>query len=166
LVSDGSTEFITAIVGDVVTILVVGLSYVSSKKNETNVNIRQKKQERYDELVEALTTIVKTLWTNEKDMDAFILAYNKTSAYASDEVVNACQAFFIHLINKEKDDGMLTKRVNEIYNAIRKDINPKAKPFRLLILDINFRLQSIIVSFLLFLDSFDGGIVTGNACIW
>ena len=97
LVSDGSTEIITAIIGAVVTILVVGLSYVSSKKNETNVNIRQKKQERYDELVEALTAVVRTLWTNEKDMNTFILAYNKTSAYASDKVVNACQAFFIHL---------------------------------------------------------------------
>jgi hypothetical protein len=130
LVSDGSIEIITTVITAAVTILVVGLSYVASKNKEIDADIRQKKQKMYDELVEALTAVVKTLWNDEKAMDAFILAYNKTSAYASDEVVDACQEFFIHLINKEKNNSMLTKRINKIYNAIRKDLNPKAKEFK------------------------------------
>jgi hypothetical protein len=130
LVSDGTTDIIVAIIGAVISILVVGLSYVSSKKNETNVNIRQKKQERYDELVEALTAVTKNIWEDQKDMNAFILAYNRTSAYASDGVVDALEAFFILLIQNEKDGSKITKSVSAIYNAIRKDINPKAKSFK------------------------------------
>jgi hypothetical protein len=129
LVSEGLIALLVATITAAATILSVGLPYVWSKNKEINADIRQKKHEMYDGLVETLTAVVKNLWTSEKDMDAFILAYNKSSAYASDEVVHACKEFFIHLINQEKDDSMLTKRINAIYNAIRKDINPSAELF-------------------------------------
>lgn len=126
LVSD---EIIVALIGVAATVLTVGLPYVWSKNKEIDADIRQKKQEMYDRLVETLTSVVKSRCAIKEDMDAFLLAYNKSSAYASDEVVHACKDFFIHFINQEKDDSMLTKRINAIYNAIRKDINPSAESF-------------------------------------
>ena len=125
-----SDEIITAIIGAAVPILVVGLSYVSSKNKEINAHIRQKKQEMYEGLVETLTAVGQSLYENKENMDAFILAYNKASPYASDEVVDACQTFFIHLMNNKKDDGLLVSRINGIYDAIRKDVNPEAKSFK------------------------------------
>ncbi|MGC2425612.1 MAG: hypothetical protein WA421_01140 [Nitrososphaeraceae archaeon] len=55
------------------------------------------------------------------------MAYNRASAYASDDVLNACKDFFALLINKENDGVKLTLGVNGIYDAILKDINPNAK---------------------------------------
>lgn len=79
--------------------------------------------------MQALTAVGQTLYENKENMDAFILEYNKTSAYASDDVVKACKAFFILLMNKEENGEKLTKNVNTIYDSIRKDINPRAKSF-------------------------------------
>jgi hypothetical protein len=63
-------------------------------------------------------------------MHALVSAYNKTSTYATDKDVSALKEFFILLMNEKKDDdGTLTKSINEIYNAIRKNINPQAKGF-------------------------------------
>ena len=94
IMPDVSTETIAAIIGAAVPILVVGLTYVSSKHKEIDANIRQKKQEMYDELVKTLTSVVNTHLNSKEDMDAFNLAYNKSSAYASDKVANACKEFF------------------------------------------------------------------------
>jgi hypothetical protein len=40
------------------------------------------------------------------------------------------EALFTLLINNEKDNSKLTDSINEIYRAIRNDINPKAKSFK------------------------------------
>ena len=79
--------------------------------------------------MEALTAVGQTLYENKENMDAFILEHNKTSAYASDDVVKACKAFFILLMNREENGEKLTKSINAIFDSIRKDINPRAESF-------------------------------------
>jgi cation transport regulator ChaC len=60
LVSDGSSEIVAAIISAAIGLGGVGLAYVLSKGQEINANIRQKKQEKYDDLVNALTDITAT----------------------------------------------------------------------------------------------------------
>jgi hypothetical protein len=53
------------------------------------------------------------------------MAYYKASAYANDRVIEACDNFFISLSKKDSEE-IITKRITDIYSAIRQDINPKA----------------------------------------
>jgi hypothetical protein len=74
--------------------------------------------------------LVQSLWEGKKDIDAFILANNRANAYSSDQVVDALDSFFTLLIKREIDNSKITDSINEIYRAIRKDLNPKATSFK------------------------------------
>jgi hypothetical protein len=115
-----------------ITVLTVGLTYVFQKKKEIDASIRQKKAEMYDELVRSLTVAnANTHWTDEKEVNQFILAYYRASAYASQEVIEACSQLLTTLENPElklKLD-LVTDRINAIYNSVRKDINKRAPTF-------------------------------------
>lgn len=82
----------------------------------------------YDELVKSLTEANTNQW-DMKFMNRFIEAYYKASAYANDEVIKACNEFLTSLQNKEGDEVKVTNLMSEIYNAVRKDINKKARSF-------------------------------------
>jgi hypothetical protein len=70
-------------------------------------------------------------------MDKFIMTYHRASAYASDLVLEKCNELLTGFA-KEAETGVLTPAaanklidiINDIYTAIRKDINPKAHYFR------------------------------------
>lgn len=79
-------------------------------------------------LVKSLTEANTNQW-DMKFMNRFIEAYYKASAYANDEVIKACNEFLTSLQNKEGDEVKVTNLMSEIYNAVRKDINKKARSF-------------------------------------
>jgi hypothetical protein len=62
------------------------------------------------------------------------LAYYRASAYASNAVLNTCYEI-LSKIEKEtvSNEPMYVSEemINNVYNAIRRDINPKELPFKL-----------------------------------
>jgi hypothetical protein len=129
---------VVALIGVFAGVLPVGLTYVFAKNKEIDANIRKQKTERYDDLISALTAIVTSGFRNEYDsMNKFFMAYNRASAYASDLVLEKCNDLLTGF-KKEADTGRLTPEgsdriiniINEVYGAIRKDINPKARYLR------------------------------------
>jgi hypothetical protein len=114
-------------------VLPVGMSYVLTKNKEIDFDIRQKKTQRYDDLIDTLTIIAN----DHKSMNNFIMAYNRASAYASDPVLEKCNDLLTGF-KKEAETGVLTPAgsdriiniINDVYKAIRKDINPRARYFK------------------------------------
>lgn len=114
-------------------VLPVGMSYVLTKNKEIDFDIRQKKTQRYDDLIDTLTIIAN----DHKSMNNFIMAYNRASAYASDPVLEICNDLLTGF-KKEAETGVLTPAgsdriiniINDVYKAIRKDINPRARYFK------------------------------------
>jgi hypothetical protein len=131
-------SIIVALIGVFVGVLPVGMTYVLTKRKEINANIREEKTKRYDDLIGALTAIVTSGFRNDADsMIKFYMAYNKASAYASDLVLEKCNDLLTRF-KKESDTGVLTPEgsdriiaiINDVYGAIRKDINPKSRYLR------------------------------------
>ena len=119
-------------------VLPVGMSYVLTKNKEIDFDIRQKKTQRYDDLIDTLTIIITSGFANDhKSMNNFIMAYNRASAYASDPVLEKCNDLLTGF-KKEAETGVLTPAgsdriiniINDVYKAIRKDINPRARYFK------------------------------------
>jgi hypothetical protein len=128
-------SIIIALIGVLGGVLPVGISYMLTKNKEIDFGIRQKKTERYDDLIGALTEITKSGFTIEYNlMNDFIMAYNRASTYASDPVLEKCNDLLAGL-KKEAETGVLTPEgsdriigfINDVYTAIRKDINPRAR---------------------------------------
>ncbi len=128
---------IIAIIGVLAAVLPVAISYVLTKKKEIDFSIRQKKTERYDDLIGALTLIIRSGFVGDHEsMNDFIMAYNRASAYASDLVLEKCNDL-LSGFTKEAQTGVLTPAagdilidiINDVYKAIRKDINPRARYF-------------------------------------
>jgi hypothetical protein len=131
-------SIIVALIGVFVGVLPVGMTYVLTKRKEINANIREEKTKRYDDLIGAVTAIVTSGFRNDADsMNKFYMAYNKASAYASDLVLEKCNDLLTRF-KKESDTGVLTSEgsdriiaiINDVYGAIRKDINPKSRYLR------------------------------------
>jgi hypothetical protein len=119
---------IGAIITLILTLIGTVASYIFTKRKEIDASIRQNKTERYDELVKSLTIVVKKKITEDIDsINEFIMAYNRASTYANDDVIEACNNFLEGLGTKELNDQIVTDLVNAIYLAIRRDINPKAR---------------------------------------
>jgi len=126
---------VVALIGVFAGALPVGLSYVATKNKEINANIRAEKIKRYDDLVGAITAIVMTGFENDhKQINHLVSANNRAHAYASDLVLEKCNDL-LDAMTKEVQTGVLTPdgsdriiaAINQVYVAIRKDINPKAK---------------------------------------
>jgi hypothetical protein len=95
------------------------IGYIFNKAREIQVNIKQKKLERYDDLVGKLTVFVSNS-TNRDKQQEFINAYYKAGAYASDEVLQKCDALLSALEQSDQVTN-LEPFINEVYNAIRQD---------------------------------------------
>ncbi len=137
---------IIAIIGLLAAVLPVGLPYILSKNKEVDASIREQKTVRYDELINAIAIIVRDIDKIEGDhastfedatINNFIAAYYRASTYASDLVLERCNDL-IGEINKQEGSDIKTLkeridfqkvqvRILAIYEAIRLDINPKAK---------------------------------------
>ena len=135
LVQQIDPGIIIALIGVLGGLLPVGMTYVLTKRKEINANIREEKTKRYDDLIGALAAIVQSGFTNDADsMNKFIMSYNKASAYASDLVLEKCNDL-LGAFEKETQAEEFTPEgsdriiaiVNEVYGAIRKDINPRAR---------------------------------------
>jgi hypothetical protein len=137
LVEQIDQNIIIALIGVLGGVLPVGITYVFTKRKEINANIREEKTKRYDGLISALVTfiedlnIIETGYADKPKPDTvtnFIMAYHRSSAYASDDVLKKCNIFVRMTDNPEKfelDD--IRNGMKDIYKAIRLDINPKAK---------------------------------------
>jgi hypothetical protein len=121
-------EFLAPTIPALAAIGAVGLTYYFTKKKEIEANIRQKKTEMYDGLVQSLAE-ANTKQGDMNPMNKFIVSFYKASAYASDEVIQACYEFLTSLENKEMDEDKVTNLVSDIYNAVRTDINKNAQTF-------------------------------------
>lgn len=131
---------IIALISVIGGVLPVGISYVFTKRKEIDANIRQEKTKRYDDLIDVLTMIVgdgfKTFADDPKLLNNFIKTYYRASAYASDHALEKCNDLLTE-INKGAKTGEITPDassklvdiINEIYAAIRQDINPRARYF-------------------------------------
>ncbi len=85
----------------------------------------------FDDLLSSLTDFVNNPSDTEK-LYEFILAYYRAGAYASNTVLKGCYEILSSLekstVSNEPyriTEGM----INDVYNAIRKDINPRESPF-------------------------------------
>lgn len=132
---------IIALISVIGGVLPVGISYVLTKNKEIDANIRQEKTKRYDDLIDALMLVVRggfETFANDPELfNNFNMSYHRASAYASDPVLRKCNDLLIE-ITKGVKSGKLTPgaadkiidTINEIYTAIRQDINPRARYFR------------------------------------
>jgi hypothetical protein len=127
------TQVITALIGAIVTIVSASLVYFFTKAKEIEVDKKQRKLERYDDLLSRLTEFVNNP-LGDDTLYQFILAYYRASAYASNAVLNACYEI-LSKIEKEtvSNEPMYVSEemINNVHNAIRRDINPKELPFKL-----------------------------------
>ena len=131
-------EIIIAIIGAIAVVLSAIIPYVITKNKEIEVRIKEKKLERYDVLLSKFTKFLSdppnTTYTYE-----FIEAYNSASAYASNEVINACHDI-MEAIKKQSEmkktnpryvipDEEQDRLISGVFMAIRKDVRPKEPEF-------------------------------------
>jgi len=124
-------------------ILPVGITYVFTKNKEVNATIREEKTKRYDDLIEALAKIANVVHISKPKsivdhnellvnvLNNFITAYHRASTYADDLVLQRCNELASE-ITKQKETheayaNALVDHIRDVYEAIRLDINPKAK---------------------------------------
>ena len=116
------TDILVGIIGAIAAVLAASLPYYFTKKNEIAANIKKNKLDRYDDLLKKLTTYLQK---NDSDsLGEFILTCNRASSYANHETLNAIIAYLDSIKTKEPNKDVRT-HVNEIFLAIRKDVNPK-----------------------------------------
>jgi hypothetical protein len=145
LVQQIDSSVIVALIGVLGGVLPVGITYVVTKNKEIDANTREERTKRYDGLISALVTFIDDLnriqtgYADKPERDTvtnFIMAYHRSSAYASDDVLEKCNKLVTLMINKEGksedhdidlDIEAVKDRIIDIYEAIRLDINPKAK---------------------------------------
>ena len=138
LVQQIDPAIIVALIGVFAGVLPVGITYIITKNKEINANIRQEKTKRYDSLIDALAMIVSDIYrkppntTGTLDIDVvsvnkFINAYNRASTYSSDLVLERCNDLTLALGKREAKITQVRNLIIGVYEAIRLDINPKAK---------------------------------------
>jgi hypothetical protein len=133
LVQQIDPTIIVAIIGVVGAILTVGLPYVFTRNKEVDLIIRQEKTKRYDELIGVLIKINDITYRSDQAklffnvFNNFAAAYLRASTYSSDDVLKRCNDFNYELRKPETDTNAIRRRISDIYGAIRRDINPKAK---------------------------------------
>jgi hypothetical protein len=127
---------IVAIIGVVGAILSVGLPYVFTRNKEVELSVRQEKTQRYDGLIEALVMIGNEFVTDKgyvthgltpNTFNTFIATYNRASTYANDDVLRNCNSLVDALMRGKRNTNRILGDITSIYQAIRLDINPKAK---------------------------------------
>jgi hypothetical protein len=116
------------------------LPYVYTRNKEINASIRQEKIKRYDELIGALRMFFRKGFENDPEiMNEFSKTYVKASAYASDLVLEKCNDLLTGFtkgvdtktrVMTAEAANKLLDIIEDIYAAIRKDINPKARYFK------------------------------------
>ena len=134
LVQQIDPTIIVAVIGILAAVLPVGITYVFTKNKEVDLSIRQEKTKRYDTLIDALNMLVGNIdkkSLDEKDIreiiNRFITGYNRASTYASDLVLERCNDLAVEIMSKREDNVGIKYCIIDIYEAIRMDINPKAK---------------------------------------
>lgn len=136
LIEQIDQAIVIAIIGVLAAVLPIGISYVLTKNKEIDFSIRQEKTERYDGLIDSLVVMVGKIGIIERGDDTkfdsetvskFITAYHRASTYASDLVLQKCNDLVLELMKQKGETEELKDRVIDIYGAIRRDINPKAK---------------------------------------
>lgn len=129
-------EITVAIIGAVGTVVAALATYLFTKNEERQAELRQAKMKRYDDLVGCLTQLVQNRAGIRKVYDEdrytggeFIDAYYRAGAYASKSVLDACHKLLEELESLEiplKSIAEIETSVDGIYNAIRKDtLDPK-----------------------------------------
>jgi ribosomal 50S subunit-associated protein YjgA (DUF615 family) len=124
----GFEQYSPIIVPTIVAIVSGLTGYFVTKSKEIGVNMKQKKQERYDDLLTKLFALQSNI-SKPNIQEQFIESYYKASAYASDEVLKKCYQLLGKLNDKTKVEYVDTE-INEIYNAIRQDTEKHSYLFR------------------------------------
>lgn len=108
-----------------------------NKKKEIELKTREEKLTRYDELISSLTMYYMN--ASEESTKNFIHAYNRATGYASAGVLEACNKLLRSTVKqsmKRRGEELDSdKHINNIFNAIRQDINPKEPTFNFKVYD-------------------------------
>jgi hypothetical protein len=131
-------EITIAISGIIITALSISLPIHLVKSKEIENQIREKKLERYDELLTKFTQYLKDP-SNKKSTTEFIESYYRASAYASNDVLQSCHNLLLAVEDQSVKritnssyfipDDQSQKLTNSIFIAIRKDVKPDAPDF-------------------------------------
>jgi hypothetical protein len=124
----GFEQYSPIIVPTVVAIVSGLTGYFVTKSKEIGVNMKQKKQERYDDLLTKLFALQSSI-SNHNAQGQFIESCYKASAYASDKVLKKCYQL-LNKLDPNTNVANVATDINEIYNAIRQDTEKRSFLFR------------------------------------
>jgi len=133
-------EITIAVIGIILTALSIALPNYLAKKNEIQNQVRERKLERYDDLIEKFTKFLDDPSDKQSTFN-FIEAYNKSSAYASEEVLESCHKLLEairgrsqkrqnnsnYTISDKEQDELL---ISDVFTSIRKDVSSKDTNFK------------------------------------
>jgi len=126
------------VIAAIASVLSASIPYYFTKKGERDANarqikenMRQKKLDRYDDLLDKLTNFVARP-SDQNIIQEFIVAYYRASAYAHHDVLKACYKILSSATETTrlgKPYNITEDMINEVYNAISRDVLPTASNF-------------------------------------
>jgi hypothetical protein len=138
------TEILVGITGAIGAVLAASIPYYLTKRNEIAINIQKTKLERYDDLLQKFVLWLQSKEELDKEKSAieFVMAYQRASSYASPKVLTAIEEYIsfrraptetiedFDAAYLRKVTEVAREKIDNIFIAIREDIQPAEPDFR------------------------------------
>jgi hypothetical protein len=142
MVLEVNAEFIGAIIAAVAAVLAAAIPYFLTKQKELRMELKKTKLQKYDDLLLGLSQFFNK--PDAENATKLVLAYNRSTSYATRPVLKACNDFLSamkiewkrrqalpggkdhlnELVNSLESDD--TREIaSKIFYAIREDVDPE-----------------------------------------